>query len=130
MHQMRKWYSGQKVGNPKKKKCEHLWLIINLLFYVPSRIFHLYSDITTGGAERQQNLGLCSVLRAFDEGGVFIVPHQLRYGASVFLVSSEWPPRLVASYDTQPILTWILTCHFQFKSASCRSVLHYEYIQS
>jgi hypothetical protein len=69
---------------------------------------------TTAG-EGLQNLGLCSALRAFEQGGIFIVPHLLRHGASVFLVSSEGPPHLVASYDTQggwgggSILTRILT---------------------
>jgi hypothetical protein len=39
-----------------------------------SRIFHLHGDITTGGKELQ-NLGLCSALWAFEQGGIFIVPH-------------------------------------------------------
>jgi hypothetical protein len=64
-----------------------------------SRIFHLYGDVTIAG-EGQQNLGLCSALRAFEQGGVFIMPHLLRHGTSVFLVSSEGPPHLIASYDT------------------------------
>ena len=37
---------------------------------------------------------------AFEQGGIFIVPHQLRHGASVFPVSSEGPPHSVAFYDT------------------------------
>jgi hypothetical protein len=41
------------------------------------------------------------VLRAFEQGGIFIVPHLLRHGASVFPVSSEGPSHSVASYDTQ-----------------------------
>jgi hypothetical protein len=41
-----------------------------------SRIFHLYGDVTITG-ERLQNLGLCSVLKAFEQGGIFIVPHLL-----------------------------------------------------
>jgi hypothetical protein len=65
-----------------------------------SRIFHLYGDVTITG-EGLQNLGLCSALRAFEQGGIFIVPHLLRHGASVFPVSSEGPPHSVASYDTQ-----------------------------
>jgi hypothetical protein len=36
-----------------------------------------------------QNLGLHSVLRAFKQGGVFIVPHLLWHGTSVFPVSYE-----------------------------------------
>jgi hypothetical protein len=55
------------------------------------RVFHLYGDVTIIG-EGLQNLGLCSVLRAFDQGVIFIVPHLLWHGALVFLVSSEGPP--------------------------------------
>jgi hypothetical protein len=59
------------------------------------RIFHLYGDFTIAG-EGLQNLGLCSALRAFEQGRIFIVPHLLWQGASVFPVSSEGPPHLVA----------------------------------
>jgi hypothetical protein len=48
-----------------------------------------------------QNLGLCSTLRAFEQEGIFIVPYLLWHGTSVLPVSSEEPPHLVASYDTQ-----------------------------
>jgi hypothetical protein len=34
-----------------------------------SRIFHLYGDVTSVG-EGQQNLGLCSALRALEQGGI------------------------------------------------------------
>ena len=52
-----------------------------------SRFFHLYGDVTIAG-EELQNLGLCSALRAFEQGGIFIVPHLLWHGTSVFPVSS------------------------------------------
>jgi hypothetical protein len=53
------------------------WLTNYLLFYVPLKHFSLYGDVTIA-SERQQNLGLCSALRAFEQwGGVFIVPHLL-----------------------------------------------------
>jgi hypothetical protein len=79
-----------------------------------SRICHLgYRDVTITG-EGLHNLGLCSALRAFEQGGIFIVPHLLWHGASVFLVSSEGPPNSVVCYDTRggcrgSILTHILT---------------------
>jgi hypothetical protein len=41
-----------------------------------SRIFHLYGDITIVG-EGLQILGLCMVLGAFEQVGIFIVPHLL-----------------------------------------------------
>jgi hypothetical protein len=75
------------------------WLVV-YCFTSRSRIFHLYGDVTNAG-EGLQNLGLCSALRAFEQGGIFIVPHLLRHGTSVFPVSSEGPPHFVASYDTQ-----------------------------
>jgi hypothetical protein len=75
------------------------WLII-YGFTSRSRIFHLYGDVTSAG-EGLQILDLCSALRAFEQGGIFIVPHLLWHGTSVFPVSSEGPPHLVASYDTR-----------------------------
>ena len=45
------------------------WLIIHC-FTSRSRIFHLYGDVTITG-EGLQNLGLCSALRAFEQGGIF-----------------------------------------------------------
>jgi hypothetical protein len=77
----------------------YYWLII-YCFTSRSRIFHLYGDVTNTG-ERLQNLGLYSALRAFEQGGIFIVPHLLWHGTSVFPVSSEGPPLSVAFYDTQ-----------------------------
>jgi hypothetical protein len=74
------------------------WLIICGLMS-RSRIFQLYGDVTTAG-EGLQNLGPCSMLRAFKQGGIFIVPHLQWHRASVFPVSSEGPPHSVASYDT------------------------------
>jgi hypothetical protein len=75
------------------------WLII-YGFTSRSRIFHLYGDVTIA-SEGLQNLGLCSALRAFEQGGIFIVPHLLWHGTSVFQVSSKGPPRLVAPFDTR-----------------------------
>jgi hypothetical protein len=40
------------------------------------RIFHLHGDVTIA-CEWLQNLGLCSALRAFEQGGILIVPHLL-----------------------------------------------------
>jgi hypothetical protein len=55
------------------------WLSASALIYCftsRSRIFHLYGDVTITG-EGLQNLGLCSALRAFEQGEIFIVPHLL-----------------------------------------------------
>jgi hypothetical protein len=41
-----------------------------------SKIFHLYGDVIII-CEGLQNLGLCSALRAFEQGGIFILPHLL-----------------------------------------------------
>jgi hypothetical protein len=63
------------------------WLII-YCFMSRSRIFHLYGDITIA-SKGLQNVGLCSALRAFEQGGIFIMPHLLWHRTSVFPVSSE-----------------------------------------
>jgi hypothetical protein len=59
-------------------------MVIIYGFASRSRIFHLYGDVTIAG-EGLQTLGLCSALRAFEQGEIFIVPHLLRHGASIFL---------------------------------------------
>jgi hypothetical protein len=46
-----------------------------LLFYAP-RIFHLYGDVTIAG-EGLQIQAFYSALRAFEWGGIFIMPHLL-----------------------------------------------------
>jgi hypothetical protein len=74
------------------------WMII-YDFKSRSKIFHSYRDVTIAG-EGLWNLDLCSALRAFEQWGIFIVPHLLWQGTSVFPVSSKGPPNLVASYDT------------------------------
>jgi hypothetical protein len=66
-----------------------LWAL--LYFTTRSRIFHLYGDVTIA-SEWLQNLGLCSVFRAFEQGGIFIVSHLLIHRALVFPVSSEECP--------------------------------------
>jgi hypothetical protein len=43
---------------------------------VGGTLVHLYGDVTIAG-EGLQNLGLCSALRAFEQGGIFIVSHLL-----------------------------------------------------
>jgi hypothetical protein len=41
-----------------------------------SRIFHLYGDVTITG-EGLRNFGQSSALRAFEQGGIFVVPNLL-----------------------------------------------------
>jgi hypothetical protein len=62
------------IGTHGKVLSEN-WLAI-YCFTSRSRIFHLYGDVTITG-EGLQNLGLCLALRAFEQGGIFIVPHVL-----------------------------------------------------
>jgi hypothetical protein len=40
------------------------------------RSFHSFGDFTIAG-EELQNLGQCSVLQAFEQGGIFIAPYLL-----------------------------------------------------
>jgi hypothetical protein len=52
------------------------YLIINLQFYVRLKNISLNGDFAIAPAGLQ-NLGLCSALRAFEQGGIFILPHLL-----------------------------------------------------
>jgi hypothetical protein len=54
------------------KSCLIDWLII--LLRPAQEFFHLYGDITTTG-EGLQNFGLCTELRAFEQGGIFMTCH-------------------------------------------------------
>jgi hypothetical protein len=58
-----------------------------LRFYVPLKKFFTYIEV-----EGLQNLGLCSALRAFEQGGIFAVTRDLGFSGLV---------HLVASYDTR-----------------------------
>jgi hypothetical protein len=63
----------------------------------------LYGDVTIAD-EGLQNLGLCSALRAFEQGGIFIATSAEIQGLGfpgLIPVSSEGPPHTVVSYDTQ-----------------------------
>ena len=83
------WYVLSGMG---KKSINH--------FTAHSRIFDSYLDVTIAG-EGAANFGLYSALRVFEHGRIFIVPHMLWHGASVFRVSSNGPPHSVTSYDMQ-----------------------------
>jgi hypothetical protein len=80
------------------------WLIdYSYCFTSLSRIFHFYGDVTITG-EGLQNLGLCSALKAFEQGGILVVAHLLWHGTLVFPVSSEGPPHSVASYGNMGVV--------------------------
>jgi hypothetical protein len=53
----------------------------------PAQEYYTYMYMETSPfntSEGLQNLGLCSTLRAFEQGGIFFVPHLLWHGTSVF----------------------------------------------
>jgi hypothetical protein len=77
-----------------------LLMLTDYGFTSRSRIFLLHRDVTITG-EGLQNSGLYSALRAFDQGGIFIVPHLLWHGTSVFSGLIRRTVHSVASYDTQ-----------------------------
>jgi hypothetical protein len=84
-------------------------ILIDWLFIVlrPAQEY-LYGDVTITG-EGLQNLDLCSALRAFEQGGIFIVPHLLWHGASVYPVSSDQCLLRHTRGCGGPILTRVLT---------------------
>jgi hypothetical protein len=57
-------------------------------YYVlrPAQEYFTYMETSPLLVNVLQNLGLCSALRAFEQGGIFIVPHLLCQVASVFPV--------------------------------------------
>jgi hypothetical protein len=81
---------------------------------------HLYRDVTFAGehGEGLQNLGLCSALRAFEQGGIFIVPHLLLHGTSLFPFSSIQLPLMTHKESVGPIFTQILTSDITSKIIS------------
>ena len=92
----------------------------------------IYSFISLNGedvaifGECLQNLGPCSrhLIPVCEQGEIFIVPHLLSHGPSVFAVPSEGPPNLVTSYDKQGVLgTYTYPdLHDSNLSVSCTSV--------
>jgi hypothetical protein len=67
-----------------------IWFYFVCWFIAARAIFQLSGPVTITG-DRAANFGLCSALRTFEQGGIFIVPHRLRHGTSVYAVSSERP---------------------------------------
>jgi hypothetical protein len=74
------------------------WLIDYLRFYVPLKnISHIWRRHHC----RWRATKFMPMLGAqVEQGRIFIVPHLLWHGSSVFPVSSEGSPQLIASYDT------------------------------
>jgi hypothetical protein len=62
-----------------------------------SRIFHLNMETSPLPVKGYKNLGLCSALGVFEQGGIFIVPHPLWHGASFFFLRSLPKDRLIWS---------------------------------
>jgi hypothetical protein len=86
-HESRR-FEGRRHTDWAKQLHEIDWLFAVLR---PSQENLIYGDVTIAG-KGLQNLGLCLALRAFEQRGVFIVPHLLWHGNSVFPVASEGPP--------------------------------------
>jgi hypothetical protein len=79
------------------------WLII-YCSTSRSRIFHSYGDVTITG-EGLQNLGLCSALRAFEQGGLIVVPHLLWHRTSVCIWDIwAWLKHVLLQLTCQPFL--------------------------
>jgi hypothetical protein len=77
--------------------------LIDWLFTVlgTAQEFFTYMETSPLPVKGCKKICLCLALRAFEQGGVFIVQHLLWHWTSVFPVSSEGPPHLVASYNTR-----------------------------
>jgi hypothetical protein len=60
-----------------------------LFVYSHTSNFFSYLVAVTIASDKAANFGLCSVLRAFEQEGIFTMPHLLRHGTSVYTVSSK-----------------------------------------
>jgi hypothetical protein len=78
-----------------------IWLID---FTSRSRIFHLYGDVTIAG-EGLQNFDLCLTLLAFEQRGIFIVPHLLcHHGAHLIQI------KLLSRDILSKEIFWVCLC--------------------
>jgi hypothetical protein len=94
-------FSPLRNWNPERGKAETPYVTLYTVIYEctvlrPAQEFFTYNETSPFASKRLQK-GLCSALRAFEQGGIFIVPHLLWHGVSVFLVSSEGPPMALFS---------------------------------
>jgi hypothetical protein len=80
--------------------------MIDWLFTVPRPAEEFFTDMETSPLQAKR-WKIYAFARS--SGPLFIVPHLLWHGASVFRVSSKGPPHLVASYNTQedPHGSWV-----------------------
>jgi hypothetical protein len=110
---------GTKAQPPHKLENFWAWWIPILTCYFPPGIIlgacRIYESALPGNVDwliiycvheiftymELSPLDLCSASNAFEQGGIFIVPHLLWQGASVFSVSSKGSSHSIASYDTQ-----------------------------
>jgi hypothetical protein len=67
------------------------WAELILFVYSRTSNFSAIWRLSPSTGYRAANFGLCSALRAFEQGDIFIVPHLLRHRTSVYTASSERP---------------------------------------
>jgi hypothetical protein len=77
----------------------YIWMIDYVRFYVPLKNFSL-----TIVGEGLQNVGLCSALRAFEQGGIFDRATPTVTRDLVFSSLIRRTAHSVASYDTRDLL--------------------------
>lgn len=100
--------------------CSYL-LIDSISLNVPleniSIIWRLTVDI-----EGQLTIGICSAFTILNQEGIFIEPHLLVQGASIFAVPPKAPPNFVALSDKQLVIIkdQILTSFAQLKPLRIR----------
>jgi hypothetical protein len=75
------WYNEKE--NPIAKHAWKIDWLFAVLRLTQEYFTYIYGNNTITG-ERLQNIGLCSALRAFEQGGIFIVPHLMWHGTWFF----------------------------------------------
>ena len=108
-------------SNSKQYQFINEYNLFSCLF-VPLENICLYGSVAIAGEGLQNAYAcLCSATMAFEEGGIFIVPHLLWHGALVFVVSSEGPVQCSAFYDKQRENIPVLKQVWMFYSKNCHT---------
>ena len=102
-------YSNERPINLIYKATRLLYIFLDLLLNDTDNCFcpvqECFTPVGTSPYCWRRKL---SALIAFEPWGIFIVADLLWHGTSLYTVSSEGPPRSVASYDKSGIITRIL----------------------
>jgi hypothetical protein len=105
-------FYSRKFLNLKRQICYYSTIMIDCLtnYSFTSILFHLHGDVPIAD-EGLQSFGLCSALRAFEQGRIFIVPHLLRHGTLIRRTAPTHSPLTTRTGMQRTYLTRIRKVH-------------------